>query len=59
MQKRIRFPLSSEQCELLAAFEDAGSLAELAKLMAKDVSVVSRNLQSLSESGVLEKVNGR
>jgi nicotinamidase-related amidase len=59
MHKRIRFSLSSEQCELLEAFETAGSLSELARIMAKDVSVVSRNLQALAESGVLEKVNGR
>jgi nicotinamidase-related amidase len=59
MVDRIRFPLTSEQCELLAAFETAGSLTELARLMHRDASVVSRNLQGLAESGVLEKDRNR
>jgi nicotinamidase-related amidase len=59
MTERIRFPLTSEQCELLAAFEAAGSLTELARLMHRDASVVSRNLQSLAETGVLEKDRNR
>lgn len=59
MQDRIKFNFSSEQCELLAAFEAAGSLTELAKMMHRDVSVVSRNLQVLADSGVVVKVNHR
>ncbi len=55
MHERIRFPLTSEQCELLVAFEDATTLTDLAKAMHKDASVISRNLQSLAETGVLEK----
>jgi nicotinamidase-related amidase len=55
MQNRIKFPLTSEQCELLVAFESALSLADLAKAMHKDVSVISRNLQVLGETGVLQK----
>lgn len=55
MQERVRFPLTSEQCELLVAFEQAGSLPRLSELVHKDVSVLSRNLSALAESGVLEK----
>lgn len=55
MQDRIKFPLTSEQCELLVAFEAASSLADLAKSMHRDASVISRNLQGLAETGVLEK----
>ena len=55
MQDRIKFPLTSEQCELLVAFEAASSLTDLAKAMHRDASVISRNLQGLSETGVLEK----
>lgn len=59
MQSRIpRFPLSSEQCELLLAFETAGSLAELAELWGRDISVVSRQLKNLAEvAPVIEKDN--
>lgn len=56
---RIRFPLNSEQCELLVAFEQAGSLPELSKLVHKDPSALSRNLTALAESGVLEKRGNR
>lgn len=46
--------------ELLLAFEVAGNLENLADFMAKDPSVVSRNLQRLAnEIPVLLKVNGR
>ncbi len=42
------------------AFEQAGSLLELAKLRHRDVSVVSRQLQSISnEASVLQKDRGR
>lgn len=57
---RKRFPLSSDQLELLLAFESCGSLQKLAEAMAKDPSVVSRNLQQLAEaSQVIVKVKGR
>ena len=59
MQDRIRFPLTSDQCELLVAFEAAGSLAQLAKMVHKDPSVVSRNLQSLGDTGVIAKLGKR
>jgi nicotinamidase-related amidase len=58
--KRERFPLTSEQMELLLAFEVAGSLEALADLMAKDPSVISRNLRKLAEEWpVLIKNSGR
>lgn len=58
--KRDKFPISSDQMELLLAFETAGSLEKLANLMAKDPSVVSRNLQRLAgELPVLSKAGGR
>jgi len=43
MDERIRFPLSSLECELLAAFEVAPMLTDLARLMRKDPSVISRD----------------
>jgi DNA-binding transcriptional LysR family regulator len=58
-QKRaaqIGFTLSSEQCELLAAFEGSESISDLAKLVGKDVSVVSRQLKRIAdEVPALEK----
>ena len=58
--ERLRFLLSSEQLELLLAFESASGLGHLAEQMAKDPSVVSRNLQRLAETRqVLVKVRGR
>jgi nicotinamidase-related amidase len=58
---RDRFPLSSEQLELLLAFEaTGGSLTRLAEVLRRDPSVVSRNLTRLGEdAAVLEKVAGR
>ncbi len=57
---RERFPLTSDQMELLMAFESAGSLEKLADAMAKDASVVSRNLQKLAGiAPVIAKVAGR
>lgn len=57
---RLRFTLSSEQLELLLAFESAKGLSHLAELMARDPSVVSRNLQRIAETlPVLKKVKGR
>lgn len=59
-QSRPRFVLSSEQLELLLAFEQAGGLAKLAAVMARDPSVVSRQLQRLAETApVIVKVEGR
>lgn len=52
--------MSSEQLELLLAFEKATGLGHLAELMARDPSVVSRNLQRIAEDHpVLKKVKGR
>jgi nicotinamidase-related amidase len=58
--KRLKFFLSSDQLELLLAFEEAKGLSDLADTMAKDPSVVSRNIQRMAEEfPVLEKVKGR
>jgi nicotinamidase-related amidase len=55
-----RFSLSSEQCELLHAFERAPSLQALAKAVGREISVVSRQLQKLAEAmPVIEKAKGR
>jgi nicotinamidase-related amidase len=55
-----RFALDSAQCDLLLVFEKANSLADLAEKMARDVSVISRQLQKLAETApVIEKVAGR
>ena len=57
---RLRFTLTSEQLELLLAFETAAGLTQLAELMARDPSVVSRSLQRIAEDyPVLKKVKGR
>lgn len=57
---RKRFPLTSDQLELLLAFESCESLQHLAEKMVKDASVVSRNLQQLAEhSPVIVKMKGR
>ena len=45
---REKFPISSDQLELLLAFENAGSLEELSDAMAKDPSVISRRLKDLA-----------
>ncbi len=56
----LRFPLSSEQCELLLAFETHGSVFSLAEVFARDVSVMSRQLQKLAQQApVLEKQQGK
>ena len=58
--KPERFPITSEQMELLLAFEATGNLERLSEVLAKDSSVVSRNLQKLaSERPVLAKAGGR
>lgn len=55
-----RFSLSSEQCELLLAFEGADSLNDLARKMGRDASVVSRQLKQLADlAPVLVKEKGR
>ena len=60
MVNRLKFVLSSEQLELLLAFENATGLRHLAELMVRDPSVVSRNLQRIAEDHpVLKKVKGR
>lgn len=57
---RLKFALSSDQLELLLAFENAKGLGHLSEMMAKDPSVVSRNLQRIAEDyPVLIKVKGR
>lgn len=57
---RFRFNLTSDQLELLLAFEHATGLGHLAELMARDPLVVSRSLQRIAESyPVLKKVKGR
>jgi nicotinamidase-related amidase len=60
MKKTVRFPLTSDQMQLLVAFEQCGSLSKLAQLLAKDPSVISRNLQRLAEAApVIIKTDGR
>lgn len=60
MKTKLKFPLTSEQLELLIAFEQHGSLKELAEFMGKDQSVVSRQLQRLGEDcQVIKKVSGK
>lgn len=56
-----KFPLTSEQLDLLMAFEAAeGSLVRLADNVRRDPSVVSRNLARLAEDApVLAKVGGK
>lgn len=57
---RLKFTLTSDQLELLLAFENAQGLNHLSELMARDPSVVSRNLQKIAEDHpVLKKVKGR
>lgn len=58
--ENVSQPFSAEQLKLLIHFEAAESLLELAQLLHKDQSVVSRNLQSLADvAPVIEKVNRR
>jgi len=57
---RQKFPLTSDQMELLLAFEKAGSLESLSDAMAKDPSVISRRLTNLAAClPVLLKVGRR
>jgi DNA-binding transcriptional LysR family regulator len=54
-----RFLLKSEECELLLALEQGVTLSGAAQLMARDSSVVSRQLQRLAgKVPVLEKRDG-
>lgn len=56
----MRFIVTSQECELLLAFEAKTNLEDLALLLKKDVSVVSRNLKSISQkNNLLEKQNGK
>jgi nicotinamidase-related amidase len=58
--ERLKFIFDSDQLELLLAFENAKGLSHLAELMARDPSVISRNLQKIAEEyPVLKKVKGR
>lgn len=55
-----RFPLSSDQLELLLGFGESSGLAALAEKMGRDPSVISRGLQKIAEDyPVLVKVKGR
>lgn len=55
-----QFTLSSDQCELLLAFETAPTLNALAASMGRDISVVSRSLARIAEKlPVVEKQAGR
>ena len=46
---RLSIKFTTEQLELLLAFEEARGLADLSEDLHKDPSVISRNLQRLSE----------
>lgn len=55
-----RFGLTSEQSELLLAFETAPSLEALARALGRDASVLSRQLQRIAQdTPALEKTHGR
>jgi nicotinamidase-related amidase len=57
---RPRFSLTSDQLELLLAFEESEGLGRLAETIGRDPSVVSRSLQRIAEEHpVLLKVRGR
>lgn len=57
---RPRFSISSDQLELLLAFEESEGLGHLAEVIGRDPSVVSRALQRIAEEHpVLTKVKGR
>jgi DNA-binding transcriptional LysR family regulator len=56
----MKFELSSNECEIIYQFERSQSLEELALLLGRDISVISRNIKSIAEkSDVFEKRNGR
>jgi DNA-binding transcriptional LysR family regulator len=55
-----RFPLSTDDCELLLEFELCSSLQELSNRVMRDHSIVSRALKRLSEKfPVVEKKGGK
>jgi len=57
---REKLSISSDQMELLLAFEKAGNLETLSEMMAKDSSVISRRLKELANiAPVLIKIGGR
>ncbi|MES2801388.1 MAG: LysR family transcriptional regulator [Bdellovibrionota bacterium] len=59
MSKSVHI-LSSEESELLLAFESASSLEKIAEAIGKDISNVSRSLTKISEKlPVVEKQNNR
>ena len=56
----VRFPLSSEELEILSAFEYYKNINALSSALAKDSSVVSKKIKKLAEKvPVIEKVSGR
>ena len=60
LMNRDRFLLDSDQLELLLSFEESKGLSQLAEVMAKDPSVISRGLQRIAEAyPVLIKNRGR
>lgn len=55
-----KFSLSSDDCELLLAFEKASTLERLSRLIHRDTSAVSRRLKHLSaKAPVIEKMGNR
>lgn len=60
VMKPLSFILSSDECELLVAFEAAPSLEKLSEVMNKDISNISRALTRIvSKLPVIEKKGGR
>ena len=58
--KSLSFPLSSDECELLVAFETSPSLDKLAESMGRDISNISRALNRIAgKLPVIEKQAGR
>lgn len=60
MMHTVRFPLNTDQLELLAAFEQSSSLQQLSDTLFKDSSVISKKLKKISEiAPVIKKVSGK
>ena len=56
----FHFPLTSEDCELLVALEHGHTLAGTADLLHRDISAISRRLNTIAgKANVLEKDRGR
>jgi DNA-binding transcriptional LysR family regulator len=56
----MKFLVSSEDCELLLALEQAVTLLDLSDFQKRDVSVLSRRLNKIkAETNFLKKINGR